>query len=115
MRLMLGIAFALRMMLSMWRRSRAPESAEPEYRGLVPIWWTVLIAANVLKIFSVLKLQNAITLADWEWGFALMMFAYVLYFALYILTWRLVVAFDRLQHEHHDYHQNLSAPMGKSV
>ena len=115
MRLMLGIAFALRMMLSMWRRSRAPESAEPEYRGLVPIWWTVLIAANVLKIFSVLKLQNAITLADWEWGFALMIFAYVLYFALYILTWRLVVAFDRLQHEHHGYHQNLSAPMGKSV
>lgn len=102
-RMTLGIAFALRMMLAYWKNSLAPDSELNDSRALVPVWWTVLIAANVFKIISVVLLSQAISLGDWQNGFGLMIIAYALYLLLYALTWKLAQGFAARQREHWQY------------
>lgn len=96
-RLMLGIFFALRMMISMWRRSTPKSHLHESQPWLVPVWWLLLIAANVCKIISVYQLHNADSVSVWSDSYAWMIAAYCLYFPLYILTWRLALAMSRLQ------------------
>ena len=96
-RLMLGIFFALRMMIAMWRRSVPVSHEHRAENWLVPLWWVLLIAANICKIISVYTLTNADQVGVWVDSYSWMTAAYSLYFPLYILTWRLALAFTHLQ------------------
>ncbi|TNC85473.1 MAG: hypothetical protein CSH37_07655 [Thalassolituus sp.] len=93
----LGIFFALRMMLSMWRRSTPDSHAHEAEKWLIPVWWLILIAANVCKIISVYTLQSASEVGTWSASYSWMIAAYCLYFPLYFLTWRLAMAMTRFQ------------------
>ena len=100
-RLMIGILFSLRMLKAMWRRS-VPEGRvhEPPH-WLVPTWWVFLIAANVMKITSVVQLTNLELVSEWRFGFGFMLVAYLLYFPLYLLTWKFAQELACLQRESH--------------
>lgn len=96
-RLILGIFFALRMMISMWRRSTPQSHLHEGQPWLVPVWWLLLISANVCKVISVFQLYNVETVSIWSDSYSWMIAAYCLYFPLYILTWQLAMAMTRLQ------------------
>lgn len=98
--LIIGIFFALRMMLKLWRTSTPDSHAHEAEKWLVPVWWAILIAANVCKVMAVIKLQSATTVGAWTTGYDWMLAAYSLYFPLYILTWRLAQKLARFQHAH---------------
>ena len=102
-RLMIGILFALRMMLRLWRTSLHDQHRAQAKIWLVPIWWAILIAANVCKICAVVVLQRATSVGEWSTGYQWMLAAYCLYFPLYILTWRLAQQLARFQYAHWQY------------
>ena len=99
-RLMIGIFFALRMMLRLWRTSVHERHRDQAKIWLVPVWWAILIAANVCKICAVVVLQRATSVGEWSTGYQWMLAAYCLYFPLYILTWRLAQQLARFQYAH---------------
>lgn len=99
-RLMIGILFALRMMLRLWRTSLHDQHRAQAKIWLVPIWWAILIAANICKICAVVVLQRATSVGEWSSGYQWMLVAYCLYFPLYILTWRLAQQLARFQYAH---------------
>ena len=115
-RLMIGILFALRMMLRLWRTSLHDQHRAQARIWLVPIWWAILIAANVCKICAVVVLQRATSVGEWSTGYQWMLAAYCLYFPLYILTWRLAQQLARFQYAHWQYpisdstRQNAASP-----
>ena len=102
-RLMIGILFALRMMLRLWHTSLHDQHRDQAKIWLVPIWWAILIAANVCKICAVVVLQRATSVGEWSTGYQWMLAAYCLYFPLYILTWRLAQQLARFQYAHWQY------------
>lgn len=102
-RLIIGIFFALRMMLRLWRTSLHERYRDQAKIVLVPVWWAILIAANVCKICAVVVLQRATTVGEWSTGYQWMLAAYCLYFPLYILTWRLAQQLARFQYAHWQY------------
>ena len=102
-RLMIGIFFALRMMLRLWRTSVHERHRDQAKIWLVPVWWAILIAANVCKICAVVVLQRATSVGEWSTGYQWMLAAYCLYFPLYILTWRLAQQLARFQYAHWQY------------
>ena len=99
-RLMIGILFALRMMLRLWRTSVHERHRDQAKIWLVPVWWAILIAANVCKICAVVVLQRATSVGEWSTGYQWMLAAYGLYFPLYLLTWRLAQQLARFQYAH---------------
>ena len=102
-RLMIGILFALRMMLRLWHTSLHDQHRAQAKIWLVPIWWAILIAANVCKICAVVVLQRATSVGEWSTGYQWMLAAYCLYFPLYLLTWRLAQQLARFQYAHWQY------------
>lgn len=121
-RLMIGILFALRMMLRLWRTSLHDQHHGQAKSWLVPVWWAILIAANVCKICAVVVLQRATSVGEWSTGYQWMLAAYALYFPLYILTWRLAQQLAHFQYAHWQSqtgitanHPELSAQAAASV
>lgn len=96
--LIIGIFFALRMMMQVWRNSTPDSHAHLAERWLVPLWWLFLIVANICKIVGVVHLHGVTRVGDWLYGYHWMLAAYVFYFVLYILTWRLVKKLSHFQH-----------------
>ncbi len=96
--LIIGIFFALRMMMQVWRNSTPDSHAHQAERWLVPLWWLFLIVANICKIIGVVHLHGVTQVGEWLYGYQWMMAAYVFYFVLYILTWRLVKQLSHFQH-----------------
>lgn len=96
--LIIGIFFALRMMMQVWRNSTPDSHAHQAERWLVPLWWLFLIVANICKIVGVVHLHGVTQVGEWLYGYQWMLAAYVFYFVLYILTWRLVKQLSHFQH-----------------
>ncbi len=95
--LLANIFFSFRLMRELWRTSIPKNHRHGIQHWLVPVWWVVLIAANVCKVIAVILLTSAYTVDDWFNGYAWMMAAYCFYFPLYILTWRLANQLARYQ------------------
>lgn len=85
-----GILFALRMMLQLWDKSIPENHKAQSSKYLVITWWFFLIVANVCKIIGVWHLLKAQTLAEWMSVYPWMLAAYTLYFALYLMTLKLI-------------------------
>lgn len=92
-----NLIFALRLMQRLWRESTPASHAHLAERWLAPWWWVVLIAANTCKVIAILGLHQPATLDAWRTGNHWMLAAYFLYFALFVLTWRLVKQLETLQ------------------
>jgi hypothetical protein len=101
-----NLIFALRLMQRLWRESTPASHAHLAERWLAPWWWLVLIAANTCKVIAILELRQPGTVGDWRGGNHWMLSAYFLYFALFVLTWRLVKQLETLQRV---YSQHLAA------
>lgn len=100
-----NLIFALRLMQRLWRESTPASHVHLAERWLAPWWWTVLIAANTCKFFAILELHSPVSIGEWRSGNHWMLAAYFLYFALFVLTWRLVKQLETLQRV---YWQHLS-------
>lgn len=92
-----NLLFALRLMQKLWRESTPASHADRAERWLLPWWWAVLIGANVCKIMALLELRHPVLISDWRHGNYWMLAAYAGYFALFVLTWRLVKRLEVLQ------------------
>lgn len=96
--LILGIFFALRMMLALWRKSQPDQLSVSTSKYFIQWWWLVLIVANICKITGVVKLSDVDTVGAWSNAYVWMLAAYVFYFVLYCLTLKLI---NQLQLFHH--------------
>ncbi len=84
--------------------SKQEPQQEPEKRAqknaLIPIWWSVLITANVAKLYSVVLIGNARTSEDWLLALHCLQLAYLCYLPLYGLTWLLLERMAEHQYQH---------------
>ncbi|MFZ5559930.1 MAG: hypothetical protein ACOY41_00130 [Pseudomonadota bacterium] len=95
-----NLAFARRLLQRLWRESTPDSHAHLAERWLVPWWWTLLIFASLCKLAALVTLHDPQTVGAWREGLHWMLAAYFLYFALFVLTWRLVKQLETLQGLH---------------
>lgn len=116
-RVLLGLLSSLKMIRKLWQQSKPlnPErrlmgKSDPnEGRWVLPIWWMLLMVANVVKVTAVYRFSHANDVASLHSAYNWIIAAYVLYMLFYYFSYRLTVWISGVQMT--NYHIITRPPM----
>lgn len=114
---LLGLLSSLKMIRKLFQQSKPlnPErrlmgKSDPNQgRWVLPIWWILLMGANVVKVTAVYRFSHAHDVASLHSAYEWIIVAYVLYMLFYYFSYRLTVWISSVQMT--NYHIVTRPPM----